>query len=73
MGDTGSELSLKTQETCTSMSACPVFVLITSRTKVPQNNPLATWLNACPVDLDDRQQEIIRQIVQMGCPMTQVI
>jgi len=28
------------------------------------NNPLDTWLNACPVELDDRRQEIIRQIVQ---------
>ena len=28
------------------------------------NNPLDTWLNACPVELDDKRQEIIRQIAQ---------
>jgi len=28
------------------------------------NNPLDTWLNAYPVELDDRRQEIIRQIAQ---------
>jgi len=29
-----------------------------------QNSLLDTWLNACPVELDDRRQEIIRQIAQ---------
>jgi len=29
-----------------------------------QNSLLDTWLNACPVELDDKRQEIIRQIAQ---------
>ena len=29
-----------------------------------QNSLLDTWLHACPVELDDRRQEIIRQIAQ---------
>ena len=29
-----------------------------------QNSLLDTWLNASPVELDDKRQEIIRQIAQ---------
>jgi len=60
VGLRGCELPPKTREISTNTSARPVFVP-TSR---PQNNPLDTWLNACPVELDDKRQEIIRQLAQ---------
>ena len=63
VGLRGFELPPKTREITTNTSARPVFVP-TSRTPALQNNPLDTWLNACPVELDDKRQEIIRQIAQ---------
>ena len=63
VGLRGCELPPKTREISTNTSAHAVFVP-TSRTPALQNNPLDTWLNACPVELDDRRQEIIRQIAQ---------
>ena len=63
VGLRGCELPPKTREITTNTSARPVFVP-TSRTPALQNNPLDTWLNACPVELDDRRQEILRQIAK---------
>ena len=63
VGLRGCELLPKSRETSTNTSARPAFVP-TSRTPALQNSPLDTWLNACPVELDDRRQEILRQIAK---------
>ena len=46
-------------EKCGKIAATPCI-------ETPKNDPLTTWLDACPMDLDDAQWDAIRALLNGG-------